>query len=351
MIVFFVVISLSTAIVQANMSEAESTKVDPDCIAMPVFEELNPDKNKECWFKDAEDDETDWLGPRQIWVLEKCPFTPAFHPTTNKMAPCCSAESWKRAACWSTIGTDNVLNYLIHHVTNSTWHRGSKSGTCMSIREAYDNIMNLWATFEWTTYEDTFQDRSRYRAELQKQKQEAEAKKQKQESTNKKQRGKKRSFAEEPAADDHQSDADEALPSDAKVINQEQIRQMIREVRAEEVASSSTDAPLQRLGKRRAQATAVPKALAAVTGLGQSGDLRVVNINDDAREVSVPVGRLKLIQESLQRAEHAITSSLANTAEQGNKLINERLIVMNAIDVISEVTGNTTRHYGHGPGT
>ena len=53
------------------------------------------------------------------------------------------------------------------------------------------------------------------------------------------------------------------------------------------------------------------------------------------KTVTIPMEKLKLMQDSLQRAEHAISSSLAFTVEQSNKLANERLIVQNAIDVIT----------------
>ena len=79
--------------------------------------------------------------------------------------------------------------------------------------------------------------------------------------------------------------------------------------------------------------------------LGSNNRL-IPDLDDDAREVSVPVARLKLIQQSWQRAEHAITASLLNNAEQGQKMMHERLIILNAIDVLSEMTGEPTRHYG-----
>ena len=63
--------------------------------------------------------------------------------------------------------------------------------------------------------------------------------------------------------------------------------------------------------------------------------------------VTIPLERLKLLQDSLQRAEHAISASLAFTVEQSNRLAQERLIVKHAIDVMSGIRGESTSHFGH----
>ena len=67
-----------------------------------------------------------------------------------------------------------------------------------------------------------------------------------------------------------------------------------------------------------------------------------------ADEITVPLDKLKLMQESLQRSEHAISSCLAHTVEQAHKLTIERLIVINALDVISSFTGVPTSHFKYG---
>ena len=135
-------------------------------------------------------------------------------------------------------------------------------------------------------------------------------------------------------------------------LSREELRRVIREVRAVDVGSAedNQEAPFEKLGQSRVAQGPVPKALAAVPGLDTAGPLTWHVVRDEARTVEVPVARLKLIQESLQRAEHAVTASLANTVEQSNKLLHERLIVMNAVDVIAGVTGEAARHYGHGSG-
>ena len=62
--------------------------------------------------------------------------------------------------------------------------------------------------------------------------------------------------------------------------------------------------------------------------------------------VTIPIEKLKLMQDSLQRAEHAVSASLAFTVEHSNKLAHERLIVQNAINVISGITGVESAHFG-----
>ena len=139
----------------------------------------------------------------------------------------------------------------------------------------------------------------------------------------------------------------------ASKLCDKKLRRIVKETIAEEQKGSrgarcstrSDDGPLQSLGTRRSSHIAEPKALATVLDLGSNNRL-IADIDDDAREVSVPVAKLKLIQQSWQRAEHAITASLLNNAEQGQKMMHERLIILNAIEVLSEITGEPTRHYG-----
>ena len=90
---------------------------------------------------------------------------------------------------------------------------------------------------------------------------------------------------------------------------------------------------------------AAPNSLVDLTADSSAG-ARTLSLG--AFEVTVPLDKLKLMQESLQRSEHAISSSLAHTVEQANQLTIERLIVINALDVISSFTGVPTSHFKYG---
>ena len=65
-----------------------------------------------------------------------------------------------------------------------------------------------------------------------------------------------------------------------------------------------------------------------------------------AEFVQVPMEQLKLIQDSLQRAEHAISGSLSAMVEQCTKLASERAIVINAINTVSTFTGQQPVLFG-----
>ena len=218
----------------------------------------------------------------------------------------------------------------------------------MTKQECYEKIIDSWQDLKWSSYEDTKDARQEYRAECFKK---HEKQQKKEEKKQKQKRPRKRHAPEEPAADaDPESDAGEDA---RKLVGASKLRRSVRQEIAEEQKGSrgarcstrSDDGPLQSLGTRRSSNIAEPKALAQVLDLGRNNRL-ITDLDDDAREVSVPVAKLKLIQQSWQRAEHAITASLLNNAEQGQKLMHERLIILNAIDVLSELTGEPTRHCG-----
>ena len=84
-----------------------------------------------------------------------------------------------------------------------------------------------------------------------------------------------------------------------------------------------------------------PKAVADFTG-----GAHTLSLGPDT--VTIPMEKLRMMQDSLQRAEHAISAALSFTVEQSNKLAHERLILMNAIDVISGITGVPSAHFGLG---
>ena len=63
--------------------------------------------------------------------------------------------------------------------------------------------------------------------------------------------------------------------------------------------------------------------------------------------VTIPMDQLIFMQAALQRAEHAISSSRSHTIEQSNKLNHERLQVINAIEVISGLSGMKASHFDY----
>ena len=55
--------------------------------------------------------------------------------------------------------------------------------------------------------------------------------------------------------------------------------------------------------------------------------------------ISIPVGKLILVQDSLQRAEHAIVGGMTGLVETAKKMNVERNILERTIDVLADITG------------
>ena len=137
------------------------------------------------------------------------------------------------------------------------------------------------------------------------------------------------------------------VPSEAgryQQVSREEVIDIIRDTLAASAPSSSSSHTLPEAQRvwhgvghpRPRPPSAAPHALAG----------GVHNIPLAPSTVTIPLEKLKLLQDSLQRAEHAISSSLAFTVEQSAKLANERLIVQNAIEIISGISGHSA-FFGH----
>ena len=61
--------------------------------------------------------------------------------------------------------------------------------------------------------------------------------------------------------------------------------------------------------------------------------------------VTIPVSKLVLIQESLQRAEHAVSSTLSAAVSMSQRMASERAILINAINTVSQFTGQAPKHF------
>ena len=70
--------------------------------------------------------------------------------------------------------------------------------------------------------------------------------------------------------------------------------------------------------------------------IGNGGGTRQLNVS---RDIPVPMDKLILIQDNLQRAAHSVTCSLTTCVEAARKLDSERRIIQNTIQIVSEITG------------
>ena len=107
-------------------------------------------------------------------------------------------------------------------------------------------------------------------------------------------------------------------------------------------SSSASESPWAKIQSVPRQPIAAPNSSFDLTADSGAGTL-----TNTFGFVTIPMEKLKFMQAALQRAEHANSSSLSHTVEQSNKLAHERLIVLNALDVISGISGVPTSHFGH----
>ena len=60
--------------------------------------------------------------------------------------------------------------------------------------------------------------------------------------------------------------------------------------------------------------------------------------------IPIPMSKLLIIQDNLQRAEHAVVCGMTGMVEASKKLDQERRILKRTIDVVSNITGVSPTH-------
>ena len=200
----------------------------------------------------------------------------------------------------------------------------------MDRQTCYDTIQALWPDIEWAYYDDTFDMRQQYRNAIRQQKAKSQAAPPK---------DKKRRIGDQ---------TDDMVSSNLVTMIVGQTLQQVGLGGAGRGSPSSSSHEPWRPEfppSPPIPPMAAPNSLIDLTADSSAG-VRTLDLKPD--EVTVPIDKLKLVQESLQRSEHAVSSSLVHTVEQANKLSIERLIVINALDVISSITGVPTSHFQYG---
>ena len=298
---------------------------DPRDIEIPSLESLQAmiAKNKENWF----DDGNSPLFPgnsRKYVKINTCPFA-AKNPRGGESCKTCSKQNFSGAALWSTQTPLHCLGYLMQHGTHSEWHK-------LSPEDAYDTLVGNWQDIDWELCSETYEEREQYRAQMQLEQE-------------KKQRENKRKHQADASSEVHPHDsASQVHPmSDTCKVIAETVRQTL------EASAGSVGQPAAAAARAHVWGTLGqprPTSRPALSSGSGVQTLSLGSLTGGPSHVSVPVERMQMMQDSLQRAEHAISASLAFTVEQSTKLAHERLIVQNAIEVISKITGNDTCHFG-----
>jgi hypothetical protein len=271
---------------------------------VPSIDDILPDKNHEKIF--VHPDEDDYM--QRKWIKAKfCPF--ASHSK-------CSRNSWDNACCWSLKGTDQMLKYVMQHGTESGNHK-------IGCNEAYTLVLEALTDPNWLeVLSDDWEDREKYRASVSRAKNQIEGKV-----------GAKRKH-QEVKPDDSASNVSGDAAHDT----------MVQTAIAQGVAQALSQMGMQ--SKRRGVADWASVGLSgleSVQSLPSSSS--TMNLSLPGETIEVPMERLKMMQDSLARAEAAISSSLQGAILNCQKLSAERKIIMNAMNQIAKVTGDEVNFF------
>ena len=295
----------------------EQAKDDP---LPPDIDDIVVARNKENYFVEPEDDWEEMTRPAVS--LFSCPFCPCRHPETGVEVERCSKSVWNSAKVWSLLGATEAIGYLMHHGIYSPWHNMKK-------QECYDFLSKNWKFLNWEFYEDDYNMRQRYRDYRERQKKRLENEKKPAEQVdNVKGKGTKRKNEEDMVSSSELSDV---------------VSQALQEWR--QAGDGGTGGSWSSASESWDKIQSVPVQPSAAQN--SSFDFGADSGADKNGCVTIPVEKLKLMQDALQRAEHAISSSRSHTIEQSNKLNHERLHVINAIEVISGLSGMKASHFDY----
>jgi hypothetical protein len=228
---------------------------------------------------------------------------------TVKYCPCwktCSTDAWKRSSCWSLQGMESCLSYVMWHLTKSSKH-------CMSVEEAHMIITETVLTddLKWEVEAYDWQSREYYRKDHLRKEQK------------------------------RQREADKGKGNGGKGTKRFCSR-------SQEPSSSSNDEAV-RLTPAMVQAMVTEGIAKARDKLKQAGveedkDLELeMSLDESGETIVIPIERLRLIQDSLTRAEHSVSSALINCAMTSKKLDADRMMLLNCIKLISTFTGDDVR--------
>jgi hypothetical protein len=269
---------------------------------VPDLQDILPEKNGETMLMPEEEDQVDLERP---WLkITKCPFKDA---EDNQI---CSSQSWKGADVWSMESAEKVLAYLMQHGTHSTCHN-------MSVKECYAELTTKFDTIMWESHVESFSDRDAYRKGCQRAKDQA--------YQEPKPKSKRRKQGE----------------PEAKSLKEEVKAAVVEAIGESADAAYRSPPPIAWAGSSTDAWSIVgqpPPALANnpyVHQISAQGDVTV----------DVPIEKLKLIQDSLQRSEHAISSAFAHGVENARKLAAERAICISTINLVSAFTNKAPEHF------
>ena len=272
---------------------------DPWQMDIPDPDACQPCKNKEAWLPEV-DDQQDRRGIQ----IKYCIFGGE-----------CKHNNFADAACWSFESPTKCLKYLMQHGTHSGKH-------LLSNEDAYKMMVDNWGAIEWAEMVDTFEDRERYRQRLK-------------DIAIQKEKGKRRKIEAQVEASDSVSNVGSA----ANITKEDLAMAVTAGVQAAMSAGGAASASSDMWSGIGSPAQGV--AGMPLLTEGTPGPLQL-NLGDT---VTIPREKLKIIQDNLQRSEHAISGALQTMVESAKKLASERAIIQNTINTVARFTGEPPNHF------
>ena len=357
---------------------------------IPNIEDIPPEKNQEQWYVPEEDD-TDESCERSIIRINTCPFGGGL----------CKPHNFKNACVWSldeTNGNIQVLKYLVQHATHSAHHefdddkaynavctlwgsldwnvhkepfseraeyrKGVKKQKAAQEREKKKEKDAKWEREKKKEKQDRDRDRDRavrtvpsHRGMSQKEREDAKRKWQDDDRH-------ERHAKDEQRDDHHQRHAktEQLTPDDsasgvgsrASGSGDQQLRTPMVSHLETKIQDHVTQAVCVHLNELLAErgichepSAGSSGGFAAISGvaptraptmqIGNGGGTHPLAVAQD--HIAVPMAKLIIIQDNLQRAEHSMASGLNTLVEAARKIETERRIVQNTIRIVSETTG------------
>ena len=300
-------------------------------------------KNPESYLGDlAEEDDSEELCRVQI-TIDNCPFG----------GDKCRGQLWNKAAVWTMLKDHRCcVLYAFHHATNSGAH-------WLHPEAAYSILLEHWGDISWSVKDDGFDSRQAYRSHLKQLERSHEGRIQKDGRLPPQQPS-----APPPAAACRlkltgkmptplrPTPPSAPSPVKRKRVGSVPIGAMPARRPAASSGSASSTADIAEIAS-----SAAMKTLLAY-GIQPFEERSSIQISSESSAL-VPIaggGRFpvsvatesKIVQDAVQRSEHAISSSLAAHVETAKKLSSERQTIHDALQQLSMVTGKPVKNWSVG---
>jgi hypothetical protein len=280
---------------------------------IPDISHIPPTKNTENLYIPAAED---WEERELEWIQLTC------CPVPTKNGGCCKKEAFKKAMVWSMYGHLSMFSYLMQHLIHSRNHQLSPS-------DAYDAILNsvVSETIKPQYCKYDWQEREIYRAY-------ADEVRIKALDAPKRKKQKRGRGSATPLADDEASDASEGFPFEIQDGESTMMPDGSFEHADQQAALSMQGIKL--LVARTVKQTVQAMAQGACSAKGGKAD-KMGNVKN------LPLSKLRMVQDSLTRAEWAVCTSLISHATTAKKLEAERQTLSSTVALLSEFTGDQDR--------